>query len=270
MSTFDTASYRVPTVTVATALGMSRALITSHSREAPPATRKAIKKVHAAAQALQTAWMAVDASGPARDARPADQALDNTYAALYGRLDSWRMLPAGHGTKQSSEADRLIGLLFPTGLGFLKLPFTEEWAESEKRLRRIEDDGLGASLDDLCGAAFLVALRATHKEYGAVLGITKVDALPDATGVADPLKTLVSAVQQYVRVVGGTVDDDDEASIVVAQALLRPIETMRNRVLANRVAGARTPAPVPGADPVVVDPAGGTDAPDAPIPSPVS
>ncbi len=56
--------------------------------------------------------------------------------------------------------------LFREGLSFLKLPYHEEWAEREKRLQRIDAEGLCKDLDALAGKDFLDAVRGAHERYG--------------------------------------------------------------------------------------------------------
>lgn len=43
----------------------------------------------------------------------------------------------------------MMQTLFPTGLDFLKLPYPEEWAESERRLTMIKTDELAAEIEAL-------------------------------------------------------------------------------------------------------------------------
>lgn len=87
------------------------------------------------------------------------------------------------------RATVLLQTLFPTGLDFLKLPYAEEWAESERRLAMIKRDGLASELEALAGKPYLPAVKKAHTAYGAALGITdKKAATVDAVRVVEPLR----------------------------------------------------------------------------------
>lgn len=216
----------VPTRTPRASLGLARALITAASTEPDPALTKRIAKIRKAAKLLQTSW--VDAGRPtpaSQDVRAVDVTVDRRWSALRSRLEGCVQLD---DEDHAPRATKLMQTLFPTGLDFLRLPYAEEWAESERRLVLIKTDGLKAELAELVGARYLTALEEAHAAYGAALGITnKKAAAPDPARVLEPLRKLHAAIASYVRAVVGAVDEDDEDSVMAAQEQLEPIVRAR-------------------------------------------
>ena len=70
--------------------------------------------------------------------------------------------------------------MFPSGMGFLKFKYPEQWAEGEAILGR-----LASEFRDLVraarGASLLHGLRARHVTYGEALRITKAKAVEPET-----------------------------------------------------------------------------------------
>jgi hypothetical protein len=242
---FDPTPYvRPPVVDVPAAVGLSVALLKAMPSPCTAEVRKSARRLRAATLALQQTWAQSDEKAPRPDARPADVALDNAWSALFGRLESYARLPA----EQAPRAERASGLLdtiFPEGLSFLKLPYTSEWAESEKRLTKIDQQKLGPAVDELAGADFLTVLRAAHATYGEALGMTKarpVTAVP--VGTAESLREVTRAIASYTLKLCAMADDD--ASTVAVRQALRPLDEYRSNT-ARRLAKNSGEPPTPDA-----------------------
>lgn len=237
----------VPTRTPRATLSLARALISAAPEDPDAALAKRIARIRKAAKLLQGAW--VDASRPTpagQDVRLVDVTLDRCWNALRSRLDGCAQLG---DDDLAPRATKLVVTLFPTGLDFLRLPYAEEWAESERRLALVKTDGLKAEIAELAGTPYLPALEQAHAAYGTALGITdKKAAAPDSARVLEPLRELQAAIASYVRAVVGAVDEDDEDSIASAQEQLEPIVRAR-RPRASGASEAEEPieAPVPEA-----------------------
>lgn len=216
----------VPTRTPGATLSLTRALLSAAPAKPEKLVAKRIVKLRKGAKLLQAAW--VDAGRPAAavaDARPFDVVLDRSWSAMRSRLDGCVLLGDDDIAPRASQ---LMATVFPTGLDFLKLPYNEEWAESERRLAMIKADGLAKELDELAGKPYLAAIKKAHAAYGSALGITnKKGSAPQAVRVAKPLRELQAAIGGYVRTVVGQVDEDDEESVAAAQAQLEPIVRAR-------------------------------------------
>lgn len=247
---------RLP-ATGARALGQQVLSAADHVKPFPKGLLKARGRLAAAYDGLQSAVLAQFGAGTAeaRDDEPAvqelDRILDNCWAGLDDRLLGLSRLPVG--TAGVPEAAALRKRLFPGGLSFLKLPYKLQWSESQVRLDLIEKEGLGASVDQLGGKPFLPAIRQAHAAYGDALGMTQP--LPEAAAVPlvrGALDTFAEALRAYIVKVMATVDDDDPASQVVADALLAP--------LAAWTSSAKRPQDQPGA---AVPPAAEPSAPSA-------
>jgi hypothetical protein len=229
----------VPTRSAAATLGLARALISA----VPPASQSLrLARLRDRAELLQQTW--VDAGRPVEtaDLRKLDITLDRRWSALRGRLDACVQLGDDDHTPR---AESLLGTLFPTGLDFLELPYSEEWAQSERRLVLVATDELEDELEALCGEPYLPLLQQAHAAYGQALGITKrKDSPAEAARVLEPLKQLKDAIASYARGVLGTMNEDDPESVATAEQQLDPI------LRARRTIASGEPTPDDPSEPV--------------------
>lgn len=112
-------------------------------------------------------------------------------------------------------------------LEFLKLPYTRQHAESDRRIELIDERELADEIDRLVGDRFLPALRAAHQACGDALGISKAVPLPAvAVLVVEPLRALTEALGRYaLQLVALAHNDPDKHDAVVAA--LSPIDEFR-------------------------------------------
>jgi hypothetical protein len=254
---FDADQYTtVPTRSPAATIGLARALISAAASRPPKAVAQRLAKLRERAELLQQSWIDAARPTPTGDLRKLDNVLDRRWSALRGRLDCCVLLG---DDDHAPRAQALLTTLFPTGLDFLKLPYAEEWAQSERRLELIASDELEAEIEALVGEPYLPLLRQAHEAYGIALGITKAkEAAPAAARVLEPLRELKEAITSYARGVIGTMDEDDPKSVKAAEKQLEPILRAR-RSQATGEATAEEPAepveaPLP-ALPAVAEPA---------------
>lgn len=253
MENLDFSRYvAAPKTGVAGGVALGVALISALPKGAPAPVRAAAQALHASTLALQTAWRKSSDGepAPAPDAgRDADHALDVAWRATEQRLGATASLPAAD-FPDAARAAMLYQRLFPDGLGFLTLPWSSEWAESDKRLGLIKEDKLEADLDELAGKDFLAALRAAHAAYGKVLGITQAEDPPaDVVQVQQPLHALQSAVRNYaLQVVAAAGADPGFAED--ARAALLPIDRVRAANARQAGSGSVSAEPAPPAQDV--------------------
>ncbi|WP_394843654.1 hypothetical protein LZC95_42225 [Pendulispora brunnea] len=226
---FDPTLYAtLPTRSVASTLSFARALLEAAPRRQGAAQQKALGKVRDAAVALQAMWNEPHTAPSPVAVRAFDTALDVAWRALYVRLNAYGALPVDRHPGARRALD-LVATLFPKGLGFLTLPYSEEWAESDKQLTTIAQQKFAHDLDALCGPEFLPNVKIAHDAYGKALGITHpIEAGTAAIAVADPLRALQNAIAAYARRTLGEVDEDEPHTVTTAQAALRPYEDFRN------------------------------------------
>lgn len=259
--THDPALYlSIPTRTTAATMSLARALLGAAPAQPDPNVAKRLGRVHAKASALQSVWIAVNRpdAGEA-SARDHDLALDRSWAAMQSRLLDW--INVGKVDDDDDEAERaakLNALLFPTGLEFLRLPYVEQWAESERRITLIDTDKLGSDLDDLVDARTVKRLRGAHEDYGRVLGITQAKPNVDAGRVIDAIRDLRVEMAGLARLVLGLTDESDPVAVAAAEAQLGPILRYRK---------PRAPGE-PDVPEGVVTEEGETEPVDAPLPAP--
>ncbi|MBL8633740.1 MAG: hypothetical protein JNM40_10985 [Myxococcales bacterium] len=131
-----------------------------------------------------------------QDNRVIDQAADVSWGSLYRWLSAYAELPHDRYPK-AVQAEALLQALFPSGLGFLNSEYGAQWTEAEQRLRRISRDKLKPVLLALGGGDFLTEIERCHKDYGEMVGVTKVKTprskLPDLRAQRQKLQQALTA-----------------------------------------------------------------------------
>lgn len=192
----DLLSYmRLPKLDVASALSLAKMLLRRAPRRSSPGVRHAVSGVEAARGKLEAEWVQQIAPRTRSDLRPLGRRLDATWGAVRDRLVNYTVLP--DDSPERARAVAIHDLLFHDGLAFLKLAFMREHAESERRIRIIDERGLAKDLARLVGDRFVQALRDVHRQYGDALGITQAVLPPAPIHLAEPLRALVDAMSDY-------------------------------------------------------------------------
>jgi hypothetical protein len=178
--------------------------------------------------------------------RKADSVVDNAVGALDQFLAAWERLPSTVPEAQVAAATRHT--LFPDGTAFLKLPFSEEWAQIERRLTLLKSQGLDKQIAKLGGTAFVSHLEEAHAAYGKALGLTTVPAaLAEPVTVRSPLAALESALRTFVIKVTAYRDDEDPETLALSERLLRPLALWSSK--ASKADSSSEPAPVVDPEP---------------------
>jgi hypothetical protein len=241
---FDPTPYvRPPVLDVASGVALGIALLTGMPKSAPDGARKAARKLRKGVEELQSAWAASGRSSGPSERRPADIRVDKAWAALHARLDAYSSLPADEHPN-ARRAGELVDIIYPEGLQFLTLPYAMEWAEGEKRLKLIDEEGIGAEIDALAGPEFLAEVRKAHKIYGEAIGVTKPAGEEATVNLVDPLRSVGRAITEYALQLI-PLAAESSASADVVRGALRPIDEHRSDA-AHRAAPAASPTtPLP-------------------------
>jgi hypothetical protein len=247
MAEFDPTTYwTIPLLDTASTITLAGKLLQAAPKPLPPELRRPLKQVRTSLLTLQTAFAAQAASAdPGVDKRKVDLALDNAWGGTHKRLVAWTHLPT-EGHPERAEAERLLDVLFADGLAFLGATYEAEWAESDRRLRQIDAEGLGPALDRLAGKAFVAEIRRAHTAYGDALGVTGAPrSKPEPVDIATPFNELRTAIRAYARKAVGLVDEDDGGkSLHVVLRALAPIDEAKSRRRTPPKGGA-APTPEP-------------------------
>lgn len=217
---------RPPVINAASGFALGTALLAAVPKNATPEVTRSAKALRKATIGLQDEWIKHSKSGPAADARPFDIALDNAWSALLERLEAYSWLPSDQYPDAVRAAD-LSKILFPTRLSFVKLPYSEEWAESGTRIRRIDEENLAKDIDRIAGKEFLAEVRRTHIAYGQAIGTTRSMGASAEVSMAEPVRKLQEAIARYSIKAMAMLESDDEASILAVRAALAPIDAHR-------------------------------------------
>ena len=232
---------RPPVLDVASAIALATALLAAAPKDLSDSERRAAKRLRKDSGSLQDAWAKADAAAPVADRRKVDTRVDNAWAILLDRAAAYASLPVA--TYPRADRARAIVTAIAPDRAWLKLPYAAEWAESDKRLKRIDADGLAPELDALAGPEFLAEVRAAHAEHGLALGIKSPIARPAEVSLADPLRAVALSVVRYARAVVGGLDEDDAASVDRTRAALAPIDDHRDGQWRRASGGAVPDAP---------------------------
>lgn len=224
-----------PKTTVRSGLSLSKMLLRVVPTKAGPGVLVAGKALAAAVTELDGKWKAARKAPRAQDVRPLDVQLDRAWAVIESSLDRYTVLRPSNGNRR--RALELHGQLFAEGLGFLKLRYIEQHAESQQRIDLIADEGLREDLDRLVGKEFVDELHAAHKIYGDALGITKPGETPaQAQSLLEPLRAVNRAIGAYalqVLAFAGL----DPANVPLARRALEPIDKFRAAAAKRGAAG---------------------------------
>jgi hypothetical protein len=227
--TFDPSTYnRPPILNAATGFALAKALIAAMPKGAPDMIRRSAKLVRDHTVELQSAWIAQDNAPKEEDRRRTDLWIDSAWSALAGRIDSYCLLPKDTHplvVRAQQVRDHLIG---QEGLAFLNTAYDVEWAESDKRIRKIEELGLAKDIDKIAGKEFLENLLAAHDVYGKVVGTTEAKTGVTKASLAGPLRNLQVAIGRYARQWAAAAEDSDELT-AKARTALAPIDRLRER-----------------------------------------
>jgi hypothetical protein len=248
---FDPAPYtRIPNLDVPSLITLARQLRAAAPPRPPLPVKQSLAELDAETQALEAAYGEHLQSPAANDPRPIDQAADNAWGCLHGRLSSYAALPADL-YPQGRRAAELVSKLFPTGLTFLKLEYGAQWAESEQRLQRIKRDKLKAELDALVGPDFMAELYRCHALYTEMVGVSRPRSekkkLPDLRALRLRTQQAVSAhaIQLLAMYLHGgeKVKDEVRPSFAAIDAYREKVAPEKRKPVPGDPAPPAPPAP---------------------------
>jgi hypothetical protein len=158
------------------------------------------------------------------DLRPLARRVGAAWKAVRDRLVGFEALPEGDADR--ARAMLISDRLFAEGLEFNLISSVRHHAESERRLRMLEEHGLTKDLTRLVGDHFMKMLRAAHQAYGDALGINKAAPPSAAILLGEPLRALADAITGYALqlVALARHDPDKREAILLA---LSPIDEFR-------------------------------------------
>jgi len=226
---FDPSVYvRAPKLDVPGAVALSQKLLAATPKTAPQSVKKAAKALKSKAEGLEDAWKARDRAEKRPDPRPVDVLADNAMSRLFGRIEGYAGLPED-AYPLAARARLLLGTLFPSGLTFLREDYPSQWAETQKRLERIDEENLAAGIDAVAGPEFLGEVRRIHKLYGEAIGVTKARASAPLPNLAIPLRDVGAAIALHaLQLVAVCMDEDAPLEArAAARDALRPIDETR-------------------------------------------
>lgn len=226
MTPFDPTLYtRVPTLSLAALISLAQDLSSTAPRDlGPNASRCRDRLVRTLAEAQED--LARDAGG---GLDTVDVDTDACWTALRQRCEAFASLPTDT-SPDVARAKELVQNIFPDGTSFLKLPYTEQGAETGTILQRIDRDSLRADLERIAGKIFVDAVYSVQLRYQGMID-TILARAESQQHLTEHAKTLTQRIQSYAVAVLGAADLDDPANVAWARVALSPIAMARNEGL---------------------------------------
>lgn len=220
------------------AVPLARQLINAAPPDIGPGVRRALQAVREAAVELRSVLKERERVD-ARKIRPLDEAVDNAWGALKGRIESVGRLPDS-ASPHAARAREIVAAIFDDGLKFLLLDSKSEWEEGEQRLERIVEEGFERDVIDIAGRDHYEHLKAAQAALGEVLGIgTSAPSIPSPTGLSDTLTAMAQRISIYVRMLSAECNVEDKTSVDRFLRAIAPLEAHR--------AGRASSSPTEGA-----------------------
>lgn len=250
---FDPSLYtRMPRFDVAAGITLSRQILAALPGRPPAPLKRCAERLGHETETLQRVWREREAEAATTDPRPIDTMADNAWRNLHDRLSAYAGLPS-ELYPEAGRAAELTAVLFPEGLSFLKLDYSSQWAESERRLQHIGAEKLETEVNKLAGAAFLTEVRRCHVLYGDAIGVSKPKERRSPIPLSEPLRTMTQALIALCAQLVALYYEGDSDHRAEVRSSLRPIDDFRAAAL-RRARGGNPPAPIPPVPTPPVDP----------------
>ena len=226
---FDVSVYaRAPKLDVAGGVALSIQLLATVPAKPVPAVKKAAQKLRKATIKLQGAWKERDRIEKPADPRPVDVLADAAMGRMVGRVELYAGLPAEQ-YPLALRAGEIMVTLFPD-LEFLRADYSSQWAETQKRIERIDEEDLAKDIDRIAGPEFLAEVRRIQALYGVAIGVTQARGKVAVPSLAEPLRDLSASIAAYaIQLAAVYMDaDTDDGARRAVRASLAPMDDYRS------------------------------------------
>ncbi|MGI5864465.1 MAG: hypothetical protein ACOX6T_20780 [Myxococcales bacterium] len=187
---------------------------------------------------LRKCVMSSNAPAATPASRNADSEFDQAWCALDEFLSSWSRLPSS--CPQADKARALRAALYPDGRLFTKADYRTEWAEGEWRLAKLSEEANAALIAEIGGQPFVTRLRAAHQNLGEVLGMQK-----ERPELRESLESFCGALRSYIMHVAVYAESEEPGAEELAEKLLAPVVTWKNKQARPRTDDGDAPEPQP-------------------------
>jgi hypothetical protein len=201
-------------------------LIKAAPPDKTPVESRRLDKVRSAAAEVDVVLNDRDRISSARVREPF-LGFGSAFGALHASLVATSEV-SDEESDRGARAAALLANLFPGGVSFTSLDARAAWAEGDRHLGRIRNEGLAEEVVALSGPDFLPsAIRATAALAEAIgVGETTVE-VPSSTALLDAMRAFSKSVGSYCRALAAGVEDDDPASWARFRKAVGPIDEYR-------------------------------------------
>ena len=228
ISSLDVRDYVGPfRVSSAHAQHMARAMEAAMPPDASDDERSGMVEVVAAAAVVEDVLSDRDRFSQAR-VRPAFVSFGTAWSVLGDMLAALARMPAD-ATARGPRAATLYASIFPDGTTFVKLDAGAAWAAGQRRLDRIDADGITASVDELVGADVLVAARRATANLREATGAGPAPRdVPSSTALSEATAAFGRELGGYCRVLVAKLDETNASSVARFKRAVFPLDEYRS------------------------------------------
>jgi hypothetical protein len=219
--------------------------------DADAAEKAAMAEGKADATAVQEALNDRDRLSAGR-VRPALLLFGTAWVVVFEIMSALARLGSDVSAR-AAKAQAMLALLFPEGITFVKEDAGAAWAAGQRRLDRIESEGLGPAIVELVGSDVLEAAKRATAGLREASGAGPAPRDQGAV-VADRVASFTRHLAIYCRLLLAKLDETDPASVERFRRAVLPLDEYRasrrgsetDEELLDAVATPGTPPIAPG------------------------
>lgn len=205
---------------------LSQKLVNAAPEDLDESERAALARVVRSAALADEVRSERERLSPAK-IRPLVSAIGASFGPMHDALLALSRLAPQYGDR-GPRAQRVLTSIFPDGMMLVTLEADAVWSEADRRLGRIDAEGMRAEIDALIGPEHLIAAREATAALGEALGNgTTKRVIPSTTALQRALNAFSRAVANYCRTLSANLDDEDEAKIDRFRRAVGPIDDYR-------------------------------------------
>jgi hypothetical protein len=230
MAAFDIPYYdhvRSPRCSAQSAAVLAARLVKAAPADVNPEQRAALVAVGLRAEEVAAVQSERDRLGPAR-LRPVLSLYANGWGALYEALLAAMRVPV-EVSDRAARSQAIADSLFPEGISFVQLDAEAAWSEGNRRVDRVNHEGMKPALHELIGPDYFATAENVTAKLADAIGTGRAVLLsPSTTALQEALARFGRAVRDYGRQMVPSCNENDSASVERYLRAMQPIDQHRD------------------------------------------